>query len=174
MSDKKPVWKRSFDGTIYADFLDGRGIVLYSPHLVGHPEQVELRVCDDGWRTEDPEGRKKGKNWPSYNNEQPTEERPHHDNGLRIYYYQGKQYNFLLTPNQTKLWNEHHGFKPYVPDPREEKRKWIKGRIWEIDRNYREALAQRAAAQKVIDAHPNEIADLKRQLDALDEQEDSQ
>lgn len=171
MSEKKPVWKRSFDGTIYADFLDGRGIVLYSPHLAG---RSDLRVCDDGWRAEDPEGRKKGKNWPSYNNEQPTEERPHHNNGLRIYYYQGKQYNFLLTPNQTKLWNEHHGFKPYVPDPREEERKRIKNRIWDADRNYRNALAQRAAAQKVIDAHPNAIADLKRELDALDEQEVAQ
>ena len=44
--DKKPVWKRTFDTIVYADFLDGNGIVSISKR------QLDSKGSDAVWQTE--------------------------------------------------------------------------------------------------------------------------
>ena len=103
----KPLWKRKMLGSeqTYADFLDGRGIVMWNPR---HREADE-----DGWL------RSQGVspnsvNWPDYNNEQDI------GNGVLIHYYCGNETNIRLSPTQTAKWNEHHGYTP--PLSKEEQR----------------------------------------------------
>ena len=161
----KPVWKRNMDGSLFGDFLDGRGIVLYRPDLIGRND----RVCEDGWMLSGGEG----KAWPEYLNEQPTKE-GEHQGGLRVVHYAGMQFNFLLSAKQTEKWNEHHGFTPYAPDPHEEERKRIRTLIFQQERAYQRALEMMKSAISTIEAHPSTMISLHSELNALNEQEDSQ
>lgn len=161
----KPVWSRNMDGQLFADFLDGRGIVLARPDLIGKND----RVCENGWLQADAST----KAWPEYLNEQATKE-GEHEGGLRVVHYSGMQFNFLLSAKQTKKWNEHHGFTPYVPDPYEEERKRIRSRMAQQERAYQTALGMMKSAISTIEKHPSTMISLQSELDALDEQEAAQ
>ena len=97
----KPVWKRTFDSWVFGDFFDGRGICRYYPT---HP------LADEhGW-------------FPfagvEYSNEQSTRQNPV-NHGVYVVWFQGRKWSAKLTPKQTELWNQHHDFTPYVPEPTE-------------------------------------------------------
>ena len=152
--NKKPLWKRSFDDAVFADFLDGRGIVLQEPN--------------GEWRQA-----RQATNWPEYHNNQKSEEYPHATGDLNVHYWQGSQFNFILSPNQTKKWNDYHGFTPLVVDQREEKKKRIRERMRDQERDYVKALALVKQCRQVLATHETVMIRLQRELDALD-QEDSE
>ena len=161
----KPVWSRNMDGLLFGDFLDGRGIVLYRPDLFGRND----RVCEDGWMVSDGDG----KGWPEYLNEQATKE-GQNEGGLRVVHYSGMQFNFLLSARQTKKWDEHHGFTPYVPDPYEEERKRIRSLMAQQERAYQTALGMMKSAISTVEKYRSTMISLQSELDALDEQEAAQ
>jgi len=95
----KPLWRRKMRGSdsTYADFLDGRGIVMWNP--------LHTRSDEDGWLRCQGDG-PNSVGWPAYNNEQDI------GNGVLIHYYCGGETNIRLSPTQTAKWNEHHGYTP--------------------------------------------------------------
>lgn len=110
-------------------------------------------------------------NWPIYCNNQKTEEYPHLRGDLNVHYYQGAEFNFTLSANQTKKWNEHHGFEPLVVDQRELKRKRIRQRMHQQEVDYNDALAIIKKARRVLATHETVMIRLQRELDALDQEE---
>ena len=103
----KPLWRRKMKGcgNTYADFLDGRGIVMWNP---SHADSDE-----DGWLTNDSD--KPTSYWPAYINEQ--------DQGRDLivqYYGAFDMNNIRLSPTQTIKWNEYYGYTP--PLSKEEQR----------------------------------------------------
>lgn len=149
--NKKPLWKRTFEDVIFADFLDGRGIVMEQ-----YGEWVQQGNSN---------------NWPIYCNNQKTEEHPHLTGDLNVHYWQGSQFNFTLSANQTKKWNEHHGFKPLAVDQRELKRKRIRERMFNQEQEYVKALALVKQCRQVLATHETVMIRLQRELDALDQEE---
>tara|TARA_R110001606_G_scaffold75899_6_gene175645 strand:+ start:6612 stop:7130 length:519 start_codon:yes stop_codon:yes gene_type:complete len=89
----KPVWKRTFDGTVYADFFDGNGIRQLDTvnHVWGDTNEGII----------------------NYNNEQPTADRPN-GSGLYVVFMQGCMVSTLMGKKATKAWNKAHGFTPYI------------------------------------------------------------
>lgn len=155
----KPVWSRNMDGQLFADFLDGRGIVLARPDLIGKND----RVCENGWM----QSSEDTKAWPEYLNEQPTKEGDAPEGGLRVVHYSGMQFNFLLSAKQTKKWNDFHGFTPYVPDPYVEEMKRIRSRMAQQERAYQTALGMMKSAISTIESHQSHMVALQNELDAL-------
>ena len=107
----KALWRRKMKGcgSTYADFLDGRGIVMWNP---SHPWSDE-----DGWLVNSPKRDRGhiGDYWPTYNNEQ--------DQGRDLivsYYGAFDMNNIRLSPTQTAKWNEYYGYTP--PLSKEEQR----------------------------------------------------
>lgn len=105
----KPLWRRKMKGcgSTYADFLDGRGIVMWNP--------AHARSDEDGWLINNSDRPHIGDYWPTYNNEQ--------DQGRDLivsYYGAFDMNNIRLSPKQTAKWNEYYGYTP--PLSKEEQR----------------------------------------------------
>lgn len=96
----RPLWRKTFDGSIYADFLNGDGICI--------------------WRESKGDWLSLGLNYSNihYNNEQWTDTRCHGSNRLMVVFYQGMTNNYQLSTKQTKKWNEYYGFTPHVRQPK--------------------------------------------------------
>tara|TARA_R110002020_G_scaffold472749_1_gene701180 strand:+ start:192 stop:722 length:531 start_codon:yes stop_codon:yes gene_type:complete len=96
----RPLWRKTFDGSIYADFLNGDGICI--------------------WRESAGDWLSLGLNYSNihYNNEQWTDARYQGSNRLMVVFYQGMTNNYELSPKQTKKWNEYYGFTPHVRQPK--------------------------------------------------------
>ncbi len=97
----KPLWRRKMKGcgSTYADFLDGRGIVMWNPS--------HARSDEDGWLINHSDKPHIGDYWPIYNNEQ--------DQGRDLivsYYGAFDMNNIRLSPTQTAKWNEYYGYTP--------------------------------------------------------------
>ena len=105
----KPLWKRKMKGcgSTFADFLDGRGIVMWNP--------AHSKSDEDGWLTNRTDRGHIGDYWPAYNNEQD------HGRDLIVQYYGAFDMNNIrLSPKQTAKWNEYYGYTP--PLSKEEQR----------------------------------------------------
>ena len=161
MSNPKPVWKRTFDGTVYGDFMDGRGIVMHNPR---HP-----RTDADGWLRGDENTR----SWPQYNNEQKAHATDSGVGGVYVYYYQGQTFNALLSPKQIEAWNEHYNFTPYVPIPLDEalvKHNAILERITQQEDNYKRAISMLKVATNILDQHSYNMQLLEDELELLSQE----
>lgn len=160
MSNPKPVWKRNFDGAVYGDFLDGRGIVMHNPR---HPH-----TSADGW-LQDHDNR----SWPQYNNEQKAHATDSGVGGVYVYYYQGQTFNALLSPKQTKAWNEHYEFTPYVPIPLDEamvKQNAILDRMKQQEENYQSAISMLKTATHILDHHSYNMKLLDAEMELLSQE----
>jgi hypothetical protein len=161
MSNPKPVWKRTFDGAVYGDFFDGRGIVMSNPR---HPH-----ADADGWLQSSEHTR----SWPQYNNEQKAHATDHGVGGVYVYYYSGQTFNTMLSPKQTEAWNEHYNFTPYVPIPLDEamvKHNAILKRMKQQEDCFSTALARMKAAMNTIENHAAVMQSLEDELELLSQE----
>jgi len=156
----KPVWKRSFDGMVFGDFFDGRGICRYEPNHAISDEH--------GWFPLDDAA-------PKYQNDQPTQNNPYSDNtsGVYVVWYAGKKWSSKLTQRQTELWNDYHNFTPYYPEKKEDHSLELDIKIIEkcIDEElvkYGNAIIELKKAKRIIENHDYVINRLRSELAFLE------
>lgn len=94
----RALWMRTFDGSTFADFMDGRGVVIAL--FIGHPA-----ACPGGWASAaelfDHEGGSGPSMFPVYtfNRWDPTE--------VRVSYFTGgRTHGFRLSPRQVQRLRE--------------------------------------------------------------------
>ena len=98
----RPLWRKTFDGAIYADFLNGDGICIWR-ETAAVQDWLPLGLNDSNIH---------------YNNEQWTDARCHGNNRLTVMFYQGMTATYELSVKQTKKWNEYYGFTPHIRQPK--------------------------------------------------------
>jgi len=98
----RPLWRKTFDGAIYADFLNGDGICIWR-ETAAVQDWLPLGLNNSNIH---------------YNNEQWTDARCHGNNRLTVMFYQGMTATYELSVKQTKKWNEYYGFTPHVRQPK--------------------------------------------------------
>ena len=157
----KPIWKRTFDGTVYADWFDGVGI-----------RQLETVNNVYAWRPTN-EG------IINYNNEQPTADRPI-GSGLYVVFMQGCMVSTLLGKKATKAWNKEHGFTPYTrpPKPQPKHTLWdrqvkILNRMDKAERDFLNAIDQIKKATHIVENYPYFRQSLHEEMENLSKEDDA-
>ena len=155
----KPVWKRTFDGTVYADFFDGNGI-------------RQLDTVNHVWRDTN-EG------IINYNNEQPTADRPN-GSGLYVVFMQGCMVSTLMGKKATKAWNKAHGFTPYLrpnkPQPKHtlwDRQVKILNRMDKAERDFLNAIDQIKKATHIVENYPYFRQSLHEEMENLSKEDDA-